>query len=70
MDELYESLEWPTSPGANKALGRTSMAEKGQELPDAWDGTYLGPEIPEPGAGRTDWGQGGSQGPTASHEPA
>ena len=46
------------------------MAEKGQELPGAWDSTYLSPEAPEPGAGRIDWGQGGSQGPATSHEPA
>ena len=46
------------------------MAEKGQELPDGQNSTYLSPEAPELGAGRIDWRQGGSQGPAASHESA
>lgn len=54
-----EPTEWPTGPNASRAQGRTSEAEKGQELPGHMRWYLPEPEAPGSGPQGRDWGQGG-----------
>lgn len=54
-----EPTEWPTGPNASRAQGRTSEAQKGQELPGHTRWYLPEPEAPGSGPQGRNWGQGG-----------